>query len=322
MQDSAQAKLRRALAERTGTEPGDWYLVFKARYGMEQVFRTLRAARGDGRVATQLYTCCTAVDPITAAGLAPLYLDVSPDTLAIDAAAAEQGLPADTRALVIQHSFGIIDPASDARLCSAAHAVGAIVMEDNAHCVGRLSRGADGRPLVDVSVHSFGVEKMLPASYFGGAVWINPTWQDADLRAVVVRDLAALPQLDPRLDKAAQSYRNQLRVLTRLPRGASHALRTRMERKGTFEPAVAPSEQRAQLPYEPQGVSEYIAQQALAGLSNLDATEARHRSCVAAYLRVLTPDTPGVEVPAAVRAAGESAPLLRLPVTLASWAIT
>lgn len=318
MQDSARNKLRAALAERTGTAPGDWFLVFKARYGMERVFRTLRAERGTGQVATQLYTCCTAVSPVTAAGLRPAYGDVSPDTLALDPARLQVG--PDTRAVVIQHSFGIMDPAADVLLRDAAHAVGAIVLEDNAHCVGRISRERGGRPVADVSIHSFGVEKMVPGTYFGGAVWVNPDWEDEDLRSAVVRDLAALPELDPRLDKAAQSYHNQLRVLTRLPRGMSHKMRERMERKGTFEPAVAQSEQRACLPYAPQQPSEWIARQALAGVAGLDATEARHRSCVAQYLRVLKPGTPGVEVPAAARtAAGEEhQPLLRLPVTLAS----
>jgi len=63
--------LREAFAERTGTRARDWHLVFKARYGMREVFRTLREQRGDGAVVTTLFTGCTAVDSITSAGLRP-----------------------------------------------------------------------------------------------------------------------------------------------------------------------------------------------------------------------------------------------------------
>ncbi len=44
------ATATRMLADRTGTDPADWFLVFKARYGMEVVFRALAEARGPGDV--------------------------------------------------------------------------------------------------------------------------------------------------------------------------------------------------------------------------------------------------------------------------------
>ena len=60
--ESFRDRLRRQLAERTGTCAKDWYVVFKPRYGMEVVFEVLRELRGGGSVVTQLMTCCTAVD--------------------------------------------------------------------------------------------------------------------------------------------------------------------------------------------------------------------------------------------------------------------
>ena len=36
--ESSRDRLRRQLAERTGTRAKDWHVVFKARYGMEVVF--------------------------------------------------------------------------------------------------------------------------------------------------------------------------------------------------------------------------------------------------------------------------------------------
>lgn len=57
------------LAARTSTNACDWYLVFKARHGMQIAFEEIRAELDSGDVATQLLTCCTAVDPILVAGL-------------------------------------------------------------------------------------------------------------------------------------------------------------------------------------------------------------------------------------------------------------
>ncbi|MDN6272133.1 MAG: hypothetical protein L0J23_05590, partial [Bifidobacterium crudilactis] len=69
-------ELRQELAKRTASNAEDWFLVFKARYGMQLVFDVLRELYGPGSACTQLYTCCTAVDPILAAGLTPAYGDV------------------------------------------------------------------------------------------------------------------------------------------------------------------------------------------------------------------------------------------------------
>ncbi|MBE9940144.1 DegT/DnrJ/EryC1/StrS family aminotransferase, partial [Cellulosimicrobium cellulans] len=160
------ATATRMLADRTGTDPADWFLVFKARYGMEVVFRALAEARGPGDVVTQVFTCSTAVDPVLVAGLRPVYAEVSPATVAIDPDRLAVG--PDTRAVVLQNTFGIVDEAAARRLRDAARSVGALLVEDSAHCVGRLARDADGTPVADVSFHSFGVEKLLPTR-FGGA---------------------------------------------------------------------------------------------------------------------------------------------------------
>ncbi len=308
-----QASLRAALAERTGTRAEDWHLVFRARYGMEVTFRALAQARGRGSVATQLFTCCTAVDPIVAAGLTPAFGDVSPRTLALEAANVPR--TDDLLAIVDQHTFGMMDEAADVSLRGLADELGVLLVEDNAHSVARLARDAAGRPVADVSIHSFGVEKMLPTTYFGGAVWVNPAMADAALRQAITAALDSLPAMDASLDKAVRGYRNQLRVLTRLPRPVSRAIRSRMERKRTFVPAVADVERRAGLAHESQGMSDWVATQALEALEGIDANEARRRSCVAEYARALAP-AGGVEVPAAAVSASESEPLLRFPVLL------
>lgn len=297
------AAVTRALAERTGTDAADWFLVFKARYGMEVVFRALAAVRGRGDVVTQVFTCSTAVDPVIVAGLRPVHGEVAPASIAVD----PQVLTVDgaTRAVVVQHTFGIVDESRARALAEHASAVGALVVEDSAHCVGRLARGADGTPLADVSVHSFGVEKMLPTR-FGGAIWLNPAMRDSAVRERIARDLDALPTVGRRLDVVTRAYRSQVRVLNRLG-GVGARLRSALTGIGLFEPAVAPVEGRAALAHPPMRPSRWMLAQIEAALPGLVATEERRAAAVAEYVRELAGV---VEVPAAI---GERAPLVRFP---------
>jgi len=314
--------LRAAMAERTGTRRDDWFCVYKARYGMQVVFGALRERYGVGEVLTQLFTCCTAVAPIMSAGLSPRYVDLADDSLALDASLLF--LDGSSRALLLQHTFGIVLPERDAEIVRAAHAAGAIVVEDSAHCVGRMSRDGEGRPLADVSIHSFGVEKQVSDTYFGGMVWVNPAMNDPALRDAVVAALSSLPPVDESREKAAKAYRNQLRVLTRLPHEASERLRARLVSRGSFEPAVSDAELAGELPLAPSQPGSWVAEQALGGVRRLDGIEARRSICVDAYLSVFADAdeslTRDLLLPADLPAL-YGQPLLRFPVSLPTSAL-
>ena len=315
-------ELRAAMAERTGTRREDWYCVYKARYGMQVVLRVLHERHGAGEVLTQLFTCCTAVAPIMSAGLTPRYVDVADDTLALDPLSC--GPDDSTRAVVLQHTFGIVLPARDAQLARAAHDAGALVVEDSAHCAGRMARDGEGRPLADVSIHSFGVEKQVSDTYFGGLVWVNPAMADAGLRDALTAELAALPAVDESREKAARSYRNQLRVLTRLPHAASERLRGSLVRRGSFEPAVADAELAGELPLAATKPGAWVAEQALGGVRRLDGIEARRSLCVDAYLSVFAQadESSARDLLLPSDLAGlRGQPLLRFPVSLPTSAL-
>ncbi|MBT1165405.1 DegT/DnrJ/EryC1/StrS family aminotransferase [Bifidobacterium simiarum] len=308
----------RALAERTGTNARDWYPVFKARYGMLVAFETLAEQRGRGAVATQLFTCCTAVDPIVTAELIPVYADVDADTLAIDPNRFDPKAIADLRAVMLQHTFGLVDEPSSAALAERAHAVGALVMEDCAHCVGRMARDERGLPLADISIHSFGVEKMLPTR-FGGAVWINPRLAaDAPALDRQLRSrLAALPAPGGRLDVVTKLYVNQNRVFSRLG-GLGGSLRRTFTRLGWYEPPIADVEQRGGLAYRPFASTAWIDGKAAAALHDLDGNEDSRRAIVGVYRRRLA-DCAALEIPG-VALDGPAQPLLRFPLFAADTA--
>ena len=318
-----ECKVCGELARRTGTDARDWHPVFKARYGMEVAFRLLRETAGPGRVATQLFTCCTAVDPIVQAGFEPWYVDVDRDTLSIDVrrwqALLEQGSGADStgtaggaiHAAVLQHTFGLMAADADRSFVDLAHAHDMLVVEDCAHCVGRLSRGADGEPLADVSVHSFGVEKMMP-THFGGALWVNPRLAHSRPRfhRELCARLAALPQPGARLDIVTKLYFNSSRVFSRLG-SLGATLRSAATRMKLFEPPIAACEREGGLAYRPMGVTTWIDATAAKAIGALDGNERSRQSIVAMYRGRLR-DMPALEIPQ-VALEGEPLPLLRFP---------
>ncbi|MDY2777088.1 MAG: DegT/DnrJ/EryC1/StrS family aminotransferase [Collinsella sp.] len=302
----------RSLAVRTRTSSNDWHCVYKARYGMKVAFDAVRDVLGDGCVVTQLLTCCTAVDPILQSGLYPRYLDISPRSASIDPAIL---VPRDdVRAVVLQHTYGIIDDEESRALVERAHSVGAVVVEDCAHCVGRMARDADGEPLADISIHSFGIEKVLDTLY-GGAVWVNPASPLTDVTARAATLLAALPALSGHLAALARINRFELRVFGHLPHDLSLSLRRSLPGLGLFDPAVAEAERRGRLPWEPARPSAYICDKALEALGSLDGNE-RDRIAVVETYRERLRGVEGVEIPSAALS-GAAQPLVKFPILVA-----
>lgn len=307
-------RLREALANRTGTSPRDWYPVFKARYGMLETFSALRKAHGSGVVRTQLFTCCTAVDPIIVAGLKPRYEEIDPRTLSIDASALRESRgDAPTRAVMLQHTFGIIDNAADLHLAEATRKLpGALLVEDCAHCVARMSRADDGSPRADVSVHSFGVEKILPTR-FGGAIWVNPRLAESDpaVDAELRGRLEALPRPDKRLDAITRAYINENRVFSRLGSLGGN-MRRGFTGIGLYEPPIADVERAGGLAYSSMKPTEWIERKAAEAISALSSNENGRRHVVAIYRERLGDVADRLGIPAGAMT-GRPQPLLRFP---------
>ena len=311
------AKLRSALAQRTHTDPEDWYTVFKARYGMVVVFQALHETYGNVSVLTQSYTCCTAVAPIITAGLAPTYADVSAQSASLDPERMSVGTS--TRAVVLQHTYGLIDEASASKVAERAHAAGSgvLLVEDCAHCVARMSRSEDGTPLADVSIHSFGVEKMLDTR-FGGAVWVNPQLSAVapEVDSAIRTGLLQLAPPSARLSLAMRLYVNENRVLSRLPQVPARRLRGWLTSAGLYEPAISARELAGRLEYAPLGANGWIVHQAGARLADLDGNE-RRRSRIVGMYRTALSGMAGLRIPQAALD-GEAQPLLRFPLFAAT----
>lgn len=337
--DAPRQRLRALLAATTRTNPEEWFPVFKARYGMEIVFNQLQQHRhkqssatsgfnvtdhasksSPGSVVTQLFTCCTAIDPILAAGLKPVYVDINPNTLAIDPSHAKDAIKnVSTLAVILQHTFGIIDDTSSRTFATTIRNLNpqAILVEDCAHCVARLARDTMGRPLADVSLHSFGVEKVLPTR-FGGAVWLNPEFgrRNPQLHADLIAALEAIPKPDSVLNQVCKAYVVENHVLERLG-PLETAARSWLQKHGLYEPPISESERRGSLAYQPMGMSAWMERKVIAALNSLGVNYRLRQRNAELYANGLKEccKTGQVSLPRSIEtmAASRMQPVLRFP---------
>lgn len=308
----SQQQILRFLAQRTGTHPDEWALVHRARYGMEVLFRELVKAAGPGEVLTQSYTCVTAINPILAAGLTPRYGEISPDTVALDP--AKLRLDEKTRAVILQHTFGIISDTAAAQITRQAHESGVLVIEDAAHCLTRMARGSTGEPLADVSIHSFGADKLLPTQ-FGAAIWVNPKARRLaqPIGQATLRCLSQLPEPGRLTRIGIATYRAQIAVLNRVPNRLTFPLRDLLLKAGLFLPPVCPGEKTGQQPEEPWACTVGLERKIVKKLDGFEENLQQRRTATASYLAGLCElvQAGRLQIPAAIT---PDMPLVRFPV--------
>lgn len=237
--------VRKLLAKYSHTDPDDWFLTFRARLGMAVCFEAIYDIYGSGEVITQPYTCITAINPIIAGNLKPIYADIDPATLSINQ--PENVYSSKTHAIVLQHTLGIIgDKSQEIAAFAKKHRL--ILIEDSAHCLARMATDKSGSPLADISVHSFGVEKVLQNTKFGGAIYVNPALKkkNRQLYDKITSHLLDLPQPPRGLNMRARTYRAQNSIIQHLPSSMRHGVRDFARKIHFFEPAIMPYEQDAE----------------------------------------------------------------------------
>ena len=277
--------LRKKLANYSNTDASDWYLCLKARFGMAAVYKAVFDVYGSSDVLTTPYTCITSVNPILVSYLKPVYADIDPTTLSITD--AEKHLTKRTRAICVQHTLGIINPEIKqiAKLCKEKNI---LLVEDSAHCLGRLALTSKNEPIADISVHSFGVEKVLQNTKFGGAIYVNPALKKKDpkLYDKIVNHLLNLKEAPKSLDLKIKAYRGENAVLQRIPSRMQNGFRNFLLKTKTYEPAVTPMEQQAkQLPS--YAITEFAAETALKHIGSLSENYRRRIENVKLYQKYL-----------------------------------
>jgi len=279
--EESSQKIREKLAKLSDTNAEDWHLCLKARFGMALVFEAIRDRMGAGEVITTPYTCITSVNPILVAGLTPVYHDIDKKILST-------GKPNDklckgkTKAIVMQHTLGIIGDKTAIRKYADKHKI--LLIEDAAHCVTRFARDEKGNILADISVHSFGVEKILTGTKFGGAIWVNPELKTKrpDLYERINEKFALLKKPDLHMGFRVRTYRLNNAIIQRLHGRLRHGFRNFEIKAGILEPPIYPFEQDGQQD-EPQTTNKYINTRILEQLGNLKPNYIRRSANVDLY---------------------------------------
>ncbi len=87
------------------TPPSCVFSYIRGRVALAEALRALDTE--GGAVAIQAYTCMAVPQAVTAAGARPLWIDIDPERLSMAPGSLVDRLTPDTRAVVVQHTFGI-----------------------------------------------------------------------------------------------------------------------------------------------------------------------------------------------------------------------
>lgn len=144
------------------------YSFSTGREALQAILSALNLQHGD-EVVIQAFTCIVVPNSVLWAGGKPVYADIDA-SLNIDPASFEKRLTPKTKAVIVQHTFGI--PAQMDSLLAIARKAGVIVIEDCAHALGATYKDQLVGTMGDAAIFSFGRDKVI-SSVSGGMAVIN-----------------------------------------------------------------------------------------------------------------------------------------------------
>lgn len=157
------------------------------RSGLYAALSAMELKPGD-EVIVQSFTCVVVPNAVIWAGGTPIYADVN-DDFNMSVHDLEGKISPKTRGLIIQHTFGF--PADLEKILELAKRHRLIVIEDCAHALGAEYRGGKAGTFGDISMWSFGRDKII-SSVFGGMVTVKNPELAKKIKAL--RDHSSVPR--------------------------------------------------------------------------------------------------------------------------------
>lgn len=142
--------------------------INSGRSGLYLILKALGIGKGD-EVIVQAFTCVAVPNSSLWLGAKPVYADID-ESFNINPSDLEKKITGKTRAIIIQHTFGI--PAKSSEIKKIADKHGLIIIEDCAHALGSTYGGKRVGSLSDISFFSFGRDKCV-SSVYGGMVLVR-----------------------------------------------------------------------------------------------------------------------------------------------------
>jgi dTDP-4-amino-4,6-dideoxygalactose transaminase len=131
------------------------------------ILKALELQKGDN-VALQAFTCNASINPILWADLDPLYIDCNTDDFNLSAESLKSRINTRTRAVVVQHTFGL--PANMDEIRAVCSEMNLILIEDCAHSLGAEFNGTKVGAQSKAAFFSFSRDKIISSVYGGLAV--------------------------------------------------------------------------------------------------------------------------------------------------------
>jgi dTDP-4-amino-4,6-dideoxygalactose transaminase len=139
--------------------------VNSGRSGQWTILKALGYGVGD-QVAVQSFTCVAVPNSVIWLGASPVYVDIDA-TYNLTAETLRARITPQTRAVIVQHTFGILADLEPIRaLCDER---GLVLIEDCCHGLGARYRGKPIGSFGKAAFFSFGRDKIL-SSVFGGMI--------------------------------------------------------------------------------------------------------------------------------------------------------
>lgn len=295
----AVAAFERAFASRVGARQAVSFAA--GRVGLFGILRCLGIGAGD-EVLVPVPTHIVVANAIRYAGARPVYVDCDLRTYTIDLAQAQERVTSRTRALLVQHTFGI--PVDMADATAVAERNGLHLIEDCVHALGATFRGRQVGTFGRAAFFSTEETKTISTT-MGGLVTTDDDEIAAQLRAF---------QQACRPPSASQAARCLLKLVIyhALTEPHAHVLtRAAYDLGGGHHPLPRPTAAAELRGERPAGYARRLSNgQAAVGLTQLAALEANlaHRRRIAGLYQSLlaphgfaVPQPPAASAPAYVR---------------------
>jgi len=145
--------------------------VFSLNSGRSCLLLILEAlnVKKDDEIIVQGFTCNAVINPILKTNARPVYVDID-DDLNIDIKKIEKKITKKTKAIIVQHTFGM--PGKIKEIKKICEKYDLFLIEDCAHALGAKYDNKYCGTFGDISFFSFGRDKVI-SSVYGGMIGIN-----------------------------------------------------------------------------------------------------------------------------------------------------
>lgn len=152
------------------------------------ILRAFDIKSGD-EVLLQAFTCVAVPNSVRWAGAIPVYADID-ESLNIDPVDIEKKITKKTKAIIVQHTFGIA--AHVDKIMRIAKKYRLLVIEDCAHALGGSYKGKKLGGIGDAAFFSFGRDKVV-SSVWGGMATISAKWKVQSGKLKTIQEELPMP---------------------------------------------------------------------------------------------------------------------------------